>query len=123
MRLKQPDGINRTMSAPATTATTTQPATEVPKDNVLRHAAKIAMERDKPILLDYYRETLAGTAFLGQDKETGEKILVKSPEEYTSPVLRMLNATDAIIVETENSLYIVAPAATLKKKQISTAGM
>ena len=111
------------MSAPTAATPAATPATDIPKDNVLRHAAKIALERDKPILLDYYRETIAGTAFLGQDKETGEKILVKSPEEYTSPVIRMLNATDAIIVETENSLYVVAPTSTLKKKQISTAGM
>lgn len=111
------------MSAPTSAPAAAAPAIELPKDNVLRHAAKIAIERDKPILLDYFRETAAGTAFLGQDKETGEKILVKSPEEYTSPVVRMFSLKEhgAYILETENSIYIVS--INMKKKEISTAGM
>jgi hypothetical protein len=109
------------MSAPAPAATATQPSADIPNEKVLIHAAKIAIEQDKPILLDYYKETRAGTAFLGQDKETGEKILVKSAEEYTSPVSKMFKAKDDYIVVTENSVYIVSGL--LKKKEISSAGM
>lgn len=96
-------------------------ATDLPNEKVLLHAAKLAMEKDKPILLDYFKDTRSGTAFLGQDKDNGEKILVKSPEEYTSPVLKMFKAKDDYIIETENSIYIVSGL--IKKKEISTAGM
>ena len=85
------------------------------------HAAKLAIEQDKPILLDYFKETCAGSAFLGQDKETGEQILVKSPEEYTSPVGKLLRAGADMIAITENSIYIISSAT--KKKEISSAGM
>lgn len=108
------------MSAPAPAAAA--PATtDLPNDKVLRHAAKIALEQDKPILLDYYKETRAGTAFLGQDKDTGEKMLVKSAEEYTSPVSRMFKAAEDYIIVTENSVYVVSGL--IKKKEISSAGM
>jgi len=111
------------MSAPTVPATAPAAAAnpDIPNEKVLIHAAKIALEQDKPILLDYYKETRAGTAFLGQDKETGEKILVKSAEEYTSPVSKMFKAKDDYIVVTENSVYIVSGL--LKKKEISSAGM
>jgi hypothetical protein len=97
-------------------------ATELPNEKVLIHAAKIAMEQDKPILLDYYKETKAnGSAFLGEDKDTKEKILVKSPEEYTSPVVKMFKAKDDYIIVTENSVYIVNGS--IKKKEISSASL
>lgn len=97
------------------------PALELPNDKVLTHAAKIAIEQDKPILLDYYVETKKGTAFLGEDNETKEKILVKSPEEYTSPVQKMFKAKEDYIIVTENSVYIVS--GNIKKKTISSASM
>lgn len=106
------------MSAP------TAPAPgEYPAEKILVHAAKLAIEKDKPILLDYFRDTRSGAAFLGQDKDTGEKILVKNPEEYTSPVIKMFKLKDDpdYIIETENSLYVVSGL--IKKKEISTAGM
>lgn len=99
------------MSAPAITV-------DLPNEKVLRHAAKIAMEHDKPIMLDYYKETRVGTAFLGQYKDTGEKMLVKSADEYTSPVTKMFKAAEDYIVITENSIYIVSGA--IKKKEINS---
>jgi len=95
---------------------------DVPNEKVLAHAAKLAMEWDKPILLDYYKDTKAnGSAFLGEDKDTKEKILVKNPEEYTSPVMKMFKAKEDYIIMTENSIYIVSGE--IKKKEISSAGM
>jgi hypothetical protein len=113
------------MSAPAA-ATVAAPGssvvtTDVPNEKVLFHAAKIGIEQDKPIMLDYYLATRSGAAFLGEDKETREKILVKSPEEYTSPVQKMFKARDDYIIVTENSVYIVS--GNIKKKEISSAGM
>ena len=97
------------------------PPVHIPNEKVLLHAAKIALEHDKPILLDYYKETREGRAFLGEDKDTKEKILVKSTEEYTSPVTKMFKAKDDYIVVTENSVYIVS--GNMKKKEISSNSM
>jgi hypothetical protein len=115
------------MSTPTPTSAT--PVVEVPNEKVLAHAAKIAMEQDKPLMFDYYMDTRAGgTAFLGEDKDTKERILVKNPEEYTSPVKNMFKKFhekdkplfDYIIV-TENSVYIVSGS--MKKNYISSANM
>jgi len=98
------------------------PVVEIPNAKVLEHAAKIAMEQDKPLMFDYYLETKAGgPAFLGEDKETKERILVKNAEEFTSPVKKMFKAKDDYIIVTENSVYIVSGA--VKKKEISSANM
>jgi hypothetical protein len=114
------------VSAAVTSTGGTAPASTVvsdlPSAKVLAHAAMKAMEQDKPILLDYYKETkLGGHAFLGQDKETGEKILVKNREEYTSPVVKMFKADTDYIIVTENSIYIVSGS--IKKKDISSGSM
>jgi len=108
------------MSTPTPTPAT--PVVDVPNEKVLAHAAKIAMEQDKPLMFDYYMDTRAGgTAFLGEDKDTKERILVKNPEEYTSPVKKMFKAKDDYIIVTENSVYIVSGS--IKKKEISSANM
>lgn len=110
------------MSTSTAVVPASTPATDLPNEKVLIHAAKIAMEQDKPILLDYYKETKAnGSAFLGEDKDTKEKILVKSPEEYTSPVVKMFKAKDDYIIVTENSVYVVSGS--IKKKEISSASL
>lgn len=108
------------MSAP-TTAAVAAPTPDLPNERVLVHAARIALEKDKPILLDYYAATKTGSAFIGEDGETKEKMLVKGTEEYTSPILKMFKAKDDFIIETENSIYIAA--GTVKRKTISMSGM
>jgi hypothetical protein len=100
----------------ATPAPTT-PATNLPTDKTLLHAARIALEQDKPILLDYYVATCEGKAFLGEDVNTKEKSLVKSAEEYTSPIQKVFGTKTEYIIVTENSIYIVSGA--IKKKNIS----
>ena len=93
-----------------------------PNDKILGHAAKIAMEQDKPILLDYYTDTRLGRAFLGEDAETKVKVLLKNSEEYTSPVQKIFSANDAdsdYIVVTEDSIYIVSSNITKKMTRSS----
>lgn len=100
-------------------ATPASASPDLPNDKVLRYAAQIAIEHDKPVLFDYYSETKTGTAFLGQYKDTGEKMLVKSAEEYTSPVTKLFKVGEDYIVITENSIYVVSGR--IKKKEISSA--
>jgi hypothetical protein len=94
------------------------PTTEIPSDKVLMHAARIAVEQDKPIMLDYYNDTKNAKAFLGEDPDTKERILVKSAEEYTSPIQKIFKAVTDYIVMTENSIYVVSGS--IKKKIITT---
>lgn len=91
----------------------------VPGDKTLKHAARIAIEQDKPIMLDYFTDTREGRAFLGEDAATKEKMLVRSEEEYTSLIQRIFKVADAedYIVITENSIYVIAGST--KKKTIS----
>ena len=102
---------NSSAAAPAATANTqsTQAATTiVPSPQVLIHAAKLAIEQDKPIQLDYYVDSAHKKAFLGEDQDTKEKMLVKSAEEFTSLVVKVYKVQEDFIVMTENSIYIVS---------------
>jgi DeoR/GlpR family transcriptional regulator of sugar metabolism len=109
------------MSAPTAVpaATAPVPAEEivVPNDKTLKHAARIAIENDKPIMLDYFNDTRIGKAFLGEDSVSKEKMLVRSEEEYTSLIQKIFKVADDFIVITENSIYIIS--GTTKKKTIS----
>ena len=87
-----------------------------PNPAVLVQAAKLAMGQDKPILLDYFADTASGSAFMGEDGETKEKMLVKSPEEFTSLIQKTYKVADDYIVMTENSIYIVSGK--LQKRRI-----
>lgn len=89
----------------------------LPGDKTLKHAARIAIEQDKPICLDYFNDTHHGRAFLGEDDKSKEKMLVRSAEEYTSLIQRIFKVTEDFIVITENSIYIISGAT--KKKTIS----
>jgi hypothetical protein len=107
---------------PVQSATPATPATEVlPQPTTLLQAAKIAIEQDRPILLDYYRETAAGTAFLGEDKDTKERILVKNKEEFTSLIKKLYKVGDDFIILTENSLYIVSGK--IQKRGVNLASL
>ena len=116
---------NQTVPASSTSALTQQGAgagadSDLPSDKTLLHAARIAIEQDKPILLDYFMDTRNGKAFLGEDVTTKEKSLVKSAEEYTSPIQKVFGTKTEYIIVTENSIYIVSGQ--IKKKNISMGG-
>jgi hypothetical protein len=79
----------------------------LPSDATLKHATKLAVVEDKPIMLDYWTSSLDKTALIGV-REGGEKMLVKSEEEYTSPVAKFYKSGSEYIVITENSIYLVS---------------
>ena len=79
----------------------------LPSPATLVQAAKLAMAQDNPIRLDYYAESCNGKAFMGEDGETKEKMLVKSSEEFTSMIQKTYKVAEDYIVLTENSIYIV----------------
>jgi hypothetical protein len=96
-------------SASAVAQTQTVQTFEVfPNPSALLQAAKLAMAQDKPIQLDYYAETASGKAFMGEDAETKEKMLVKSAEEFTSLIQKVYKVADDYIIMTENSIYLIS---------------
>jgi len=79
----------------------------LPSDITLQHASKLAIVEDKPIMLDYWTDSLDKKALIGV-RENGEKLLVKSAEEYTSPVAKFYKSGTEYIIITENSIYLVS---------------
>ena len=79
----------------------------LPSDITMKHAAKISIVDDKPIMLDYWTASLDKKALIGA-KDNGEKLLVKSEEEYTSIIAKFYKSGTEYIVITENSIYIVS---------------
>ena len=82
------------------------PGYRLPENNTLQHASKLSIVEDKPIMLDYWTSSLDKTVLIGV-KDNGEKLLVKSEEEYTSPVSKIYKVGKEYIIITENSIYLV----------------
>ena len=84
----------------------TEETVRIPTENTLKNAAKLAIQQDKPILLDYWQMSLEKKAVIGV-KEDQQKLLVKSEDEYTSNIIKIYKVETDYIVVTENSIYIV----------------
>lgn len=78
----------------------------LPENTTMQHAAKLAVVEDKPIMLDYWTNSLDKSVLIGV-KDNKEKLLVKSEEEYTSPIAKIFKVGKEYIIMTENSIYIV----------------
>jgi hypothetical protein len=79
-----------------------------PSIQLLAQAAKLAIQQDKPIQLDYYVDTFNQKAFMGEDQDTKEKMLVKSNDEFTSLIQKVYKVGEEFIIVTENSIYLVS---------------
>jgi len=107
-RMSQPMPPASALVATGQTGQTAQTLEVFPNPSALLQAAKLAMAQDKPIQLDYYAETASGKAFMGEDAETKEKMLVKSAEEFTSLIQKVYKVAEDYIIMTENSIYLVS---------------
>jgi hypothetical protein len=92
-----------------------------PSAQLLVQAAKLALQQDKPIQLDYYVDTATGKAFMGEDQETKEKMLVKSKDEFTSLIQKVYKVGTEFIIMTENSIYLVS--GNIKKERIQAPAL
>lgn len=119
------------MSAPVQSATVNASASAasakpsgadvMPSPQTMMQAAKLAINEDRAIMLDYYRDSCKGSAFLGEDGETKERILVKSKEEFTSLIKKLYKVGEDFIVVTENSVYIVG--GNIQKRKVNLASL
>ena len=72
----------------------------------MKHLVKLSLEHDKPIMLDYWKKSVSKEVVIGV-RESGEKLLVKNEEEYTSPISKVFKVETEYIIMTENSIYVV----------------
>lgn len=89
---------------------------ELPPSSIWAHISKIAITEDKPIMLDYWVDSLNKNVLIGV-KEDDQKLLVKNAEEYTSPITKIFKLENVFIICTENSIYITS--SNIEKRRIS----
>ena len=89
---------------------------KLPQGVTLQHCAKLSIVEDKPIMFDYWTDSCDKKVLIGV-REGGEKLLVKSADEYTSPISKIYKVENEYIIVTENSLYLVS--AGIQTKRIS----
>ena len=107
----------QTSSTPGPSVTTNNANYRLPCDATLQNASKLSIVEDKPVMFDYWTDSLDKKALIGVREGSGEKLLVKSAEEYTSPIAKFYKSLSEYIVITENSIYIVS--ADIPNKRIS----
>ena len=78
----------------------------LPENTTLQHVTKLSIVEDKPIMMDYWTSYIEKESLIGV-KESQEKLLVKSEEEYTSPIIKIFKSGSEFIIVTENSIYLV----------------
>ena len=79
----------------------------LPSSTTMGHVYRISITEDKPIMLDYWKDSLVKEVIIGV-KDDNEKLLVKSQEEYTSPIAKIFGSEKEYIIVTENSIYVVS---------------
>jgi hypothetical protein len=79
----------------------------MPPSSIWNQIAKISITEDKPIMLDYWLDSLEKKVLIGV-KESKEKLLVKNEEEYTSPIVKIYKMDEVYIICTENSIYLTS---------------
>ena len=94
--------------------TNTSTSYSLPSNTTLQHCSKLSIIEDKPIMLDYWTDSCDEKILIGV-KENGEKLLVKSEDEYTSPISKIYKSENEYIIVTENSLYIVLSSIPTKR--------
>ena len=105
------------MSEESTEASTEQQSNyRLPHGTTLQHCAKLSIVEDKPIMFDYWTDSCDKKVLIGV-RENGEKLLVKSADEYTSPISKIYKVESEFIIITENSIYVVS--ADIATKRVS----
>ena len=89
-------------------------AYRLPSNVCLQHSCKLAIVQDKPVMLDYWTASLDKSIIIGV-RESGEKLLVKSEDEYTSPIANIYKVETEYIIVTENSIYLISSETPSKK--------
>ena len=99
---------------PATTNASS--AKRMPDVSTLTTACKLSVAEDKPIMLTYWSESFDKTVCIMCNKGSGEKVIYKDSESYTSPIVKSYENVEDYILMTENSIYIVIAGIPVKSQ-------
>ena len=110
----QPPSSQATQATQGPTVTANNSTYRLPTDLTFQHASKLAIVEDKPIMFDYWTSSLDKSVIIGV-KDSQEKLLVKSEEEYTSPISKIYKVATEYIIVTENSIYLVDSSIATKR--------
>ena len=88
----------------------------LPSAATLQNIAKLSIVEDKKVQFDYWVGSCDGSVLIVV-RDNEEKLLVKSADEYTSPISRIFQVEKDYIIVTENSIYVVS--ANISKKRIT----
>ena len=121
-----PTSAQTATTAPATAIVPSAPSSapapaEIPPTTTLIQAARLSLQQDKPIALDYYHDTANNKAFIGEDPDTKEKVLVKSRDEFTSFISKLYKVGDDFLITTENTIYICSGK--IQKRKVNMASL
>mgnify|MGYP006112527029 CR=1 FL=1 len=97
-----------------TTVNETESDYRLPSNTTLQHVAKLAIIEDKPVMLDYWTGSCDKEVLIGV-RESGEKLIVKSEDEYTSPISKIYKVSTEYIIVTENSIYLISSEVDTKR--------
>jgi hypothetical protein len=101
--MSQPQQPQQSQSAGANTQ---QPQLVLPSDKTLQQATKLALKTKKPVCFYFYIDSLKGKISIVSDGE--DRIIFKSEDEHTSPILNTYKSDNCFIVVTENTIYILS---------------
>jgi len=100
-----PTSAQSAPAQPSAQPTASSVGCRLPDATTLQTAVKWSIIEDKPIMTDYWVNSLNNEILIGV-KKNGEKLLVKSVDEYTSPISKILKHNQDYIIITENSIYL-----------------
>lgn len=78
----------------------------LPNDKTLQQACKLSLKTKKPICFYFYIDSLKGKISIVNDGE--DRIIFKSEDEHTSPIINTYKSDNSFIVVTENTIYILS---------------
>jgi hypothetical protein len=110
----QQSGGQSQVSSSSSGGKTGESAYRLPSNVCLQHSCKLAIVQDKPVMMDYWTSSLDKSIIIGV-RESGEKLLVKSEDEYTSPIANIYKVETEYIIVTENSIYLISNETPSKK--------
>ena len=100
--------MSKSATSDSTSLVTLENGYRLPEIVTLQHASKLAITEDKPIMMDYWKNSIDKIVMIGvKDDNSKERILVRSEEEYTSPISKVYKVGGEYIIVTENSIYLV----------------
>ena len=107
-RLQQQAALQKQQQTQQPVAVSQNCAVRYPEDSTIIYAMKLSIKEDKPIMMTYWLDSIQNKVVIYTDKKTNDKVIYKSNEEYTSPIVQKYNNKGDLICATENSLYLVS---------------